>query len=93
MSSVRYQHLISIPMLMLATTVWAQNSVDRLVDFATQAAASLAANQVPGNGTNTDLTLEDAITRALERNLDMTLSAKIVDFIRLNLLKKSIKIT
>jgi len=82
MSSVRYRHLISIPMLVLTTTAWAQSSVDRLVDFATQAAASLAANQVPGNGTNTDLTLEDAITRALERNLDIAverLNPQVVD--------------
>ena len=82
MRSVRYHHLISIPMLVLATTAGAQSTDDRLVDFVTQAAARLAGIQTPGSGTRSDLTLEDAIARALERNLDIAverLNPQVVD--------------
>ena len=82
MRSVRYRHLISIPMLALATTAGAQSSDDGLVDLATQAAARLAVIQTPGSGPRRDLTLEDAIARALERNLDIAverLNPQVVD--------------
>ena len=71
MRCVRYRHLISIPMLALATTAGAQSSDDSIVGLATQAAARLAVSQTPGSGPRSDLTLEDAIARALERNLDI----------------------
>ena len=71
MRSLRYRHLISIPLLALATTAGAQNSDDSLVGLAIRAAARLAVIQTPGSGPRTDLTLEDAIARALERNLDI----------------------
>ena len=82
MRSVRYRHLISIPMLALATTAGAQSSDDGLVDLATQAAARLAVIQTPGSGPRRDLTLADAIARALERNLDIAverLNPQVVD--------------
>ena len=71
MRSLRCRHLISIPLLALATTAGAQSSDDSLVGLATRAAARLAVIQIPGSGPRTDLTLEDAIARALERNLDI----------------------
>ena len=71
MRSLRYRDLISIPLLALATTAGAQSSDDSLVGLATRAAARLAVIQTPGSGPRTDLTLEDAIARALERNLDI----------------------
>ncbi len=82
MRNVRYRCLISIPMLALATTTGAQSSNDGLVDLATQAVARLAVIQTPGSGPQTDLTLEDAIARALERNLDIAvarLNPQVVD--------------
>ena len=82
MRSVRYRHLISIPMLALATTASAQSSDDGLVGLATQAAARLSVIQTPGNGPRSDLTLDDAIARALERNLDIAverLNPQVVD--------------
>jgi len=42
--------------------------IDSLID---QAAARLAIIQTPGSGPRVDLTLDDAIARALERNLDL----------------------
>ncbi len=42
--------------------------IDSLID---QAAARLEVIQTPGSGPRVDLTLEDAIARALERNLDL----------------------
>ena len=71
MRSLRCRHLISIPLLALASTADAQNSADSLVGLALRAAARLAVIQTPGSGPRTDLTLEDAIARALERNLDI----------------------
>ena len=82
MRNVRYRHLISIPMLALATTAGAQSSDDSLVGLATQAAARLAVIQTPSSGPRRDLTLEDAIARALERNLDIAverLNPQVVD--------------
>ena len=82
MRSVRYRHLVSIPLLALATTAGAQSSDESLVGLATQAAARLAVIQTPGSGPRSDLTLEDAIARALERNLDIAverLNPQVVD--------------
>ena len=82
MRSVRYRHLISIPMFVLGTTAGAQGTDDGLVDLATRAAARLAVIQTPGSGPRSDLTLEDAIARALERNLDIAverLNPQVVD--------------
>ena len=82
MRSVRYRHLISIPLLALATTAGAQSLDEGLVGLATQAAARLAVIQTPGSGPRSDLTLEDAIARALERNLDIAverLNPQVVD--------------
>ena len=82
MRSVRFRHLFSIPMLVLATAAGAQSTDDRVVDLATQAAARLALTQTAGSGARTDLTLEDAIARALERNLDIAverLNPQVVD--------------
>ena len=71
MQSVRFHPLVVIPMLALATTAGAQSQDDSIVDLATQAAARLAVLQTPGTGPRADLTLPDAIARALERNLDI----------------------
>ena len=71
MRSLRYRHLISIPLLALATTAGAQSSDDSLVGLATRAAARLAVIQLPGRGPRTELTLEDALARALERRRDI----------------------
>ena len=82
MRTVRHRHLISIPLLVLATAAGAQSADDRVVDLATQAAARLAALQTPRSGARTDLTLEDAIARALERNLDIAverLNPQVID--------------
>ena len=58
MLSVRYRHLVSIPLLMLATTAGAQSSDDALVELALRAAARLSVIQTPGSGPQTDLTLD-----------------------------------
>ena len=85
MRSVRYRHLVSIPLLMLATAAGAQNSDDALVDLALRAAARLSVIQTPGSGPQTDLTLDDAIARALERNLDIAVERLNPQVIDLNL--------
>ena len=85
MRSVRYRHLVSIPLLMLAATAAAQSSDDALVDLALRAAARLAVIQAPGTGPQIDLTLDDAIARALERNLDIAVERLNPQVIDLNL--------
>ena len=85
MRSVRYRCLISVPMLALATTTSAQSSDDDLVDLAARAASRLAVMQTPGSGPQTELTLEDAIARALERNLDIAVERLNPQVIDLNL--------
>ena len=82
MRNVRYHRLVSIPMIMLATTASAQSKGENIVDLATQVAARLAAIQSPSRGPGSDLTLEDAIARALERNLDIAverLNPQVID--------------
>ena len=82
MRRIRYRHLASVPMFVLATTAGAQSTDDGLVALATQAAARLAVIQAPSRGPGTDLTLDDAIARALERNLDIAverLNPQVVD--------------
>ena len=71
MRSVRYRRLVSIPLLTVATTVGAQTSDEGRVNLAMRVPARLAAIQTPSSESKTDLTLEDAIARALERNLDI----------------------
>lgn len=85
MRSVRFRHLISVSMLALATTAGAQSSDDSIVGLATRAAASLAVIQTPGSGPQADLTLDDAIARALERNLDIAVERLNPQVIDLNL--------
>ena len=71
MPNIRH-HLISIPILVLAAvTAGAQTEDSGSVDLLSLAAARLAAAQIPGSGPDVDLTLEEAIARALERNLDI----------------------
>ena len=82
MRSARHHCLISIPMLVLATAAGAQSTDDRVFELATLAAGRLAVIQTPGGGARSDLTLEDAIGRALERNLDIAverLNPQVVD--------------
>ena len=55
------------------TGATAQTTSDQILERATRAAASLAIVQTPGNGPQSDLTLEEAIARALERNLDIAI--------------------
>ena len=71
MRSVRYRHLVSIPLLTLATTAGAQSSGDGLVDLSLGAGARLAVMQTPTIGVRTDVTLADAIARALQQIRDM----------------------
>ena len=85
MRSVRYRHLVSIPLLMLATAADAQSSDEALVDLALRAAARLSVIQTPGSGPQTDLTLDAAIARALERNLDIAVERLNPQVIDLNL--------
>ena len=82
MRSIRYRYLIGITMLALAITADAQSLDEGLAGLARQAAARLAVIQTPGSGPRRDLTLEDAIARALERNLDIAverLNPQVVD--------------
>jgi outer membrane protein TolC len=58
-------------LVLAATTASAQTTDDGITDLISQAAARLTAVQDPGTGPRTDLTLDDAIARALERNLDL----------------------
>ena len=56
----------------LATPAGAQPTPDRRVDnLIAQARSRLAAVQTPGAGPRIDLTLDEAVARALERNLDL----------------------
>ena len=56
----------------LAATAGAQPSPDdRFDDLVAQARNRLAAVQTPGAGPRIDLTLDEAVARALERNLDL----------------------
>ena len=64
------------------STASAQNRDADISDFVAQATARLAAMQTPGTGPDVDLTLEDAIARALERNLDIAverLNPQVID--------------
>ena len=54
-----------------ATAARAQTADERIDSLIEQAAARLEVVQTPGSGPRVDLTLEDAIARALERNLDL----------------------
>ncbi|MDA1093962.1 MAG: TolC family protein [Acidobacteria bacterium] len=54
-----------------ASVAQAQTSDLRINTLIDQATARLATVQTPGSGPSVDLTLDDAIARALERNLDL----------------------
>jgi outer membrane protein len=54
-----------------ASAARAQTADERIDSLIEQAAARLEIVQTPGSGPRVDLTLEDAIARALERNLDL----------------------
>ena len=72
MRSAHHRHAIGATALLLAaTTAGAQTPESIIADLVAQASARLAAVQTPGAGPRVDLTLEDAIARALERNLDL----------------------
>ena len=59
-------------LLKLPAAAGAQPSpADRVDDLLAQARARLAAVQSPGAGPRVDLTLDEAVARALERNLDL----------------------
>ena len=59
-------------LLKLPAVAGAQPSpADRIDDLLAQARARLAAVQSPGAGPRVDLTLDEAVARALERNLDL----------------------
>jgi outer membrane protein len=63
--------LLVAAFVMTATGARAQTSDLRINSLIEQAAARLEIVQTPGSGPAVDLTLEDAIARALERNLDL----------------------
>jgi len=68
--------------VLAATTAAAQDLDGSIVDLIAQAEARLSAIQTPGTGPTNDLTLEDAIARALERNLDIAverLNPQVID--------------
>ena len=72
MRSAHHRHAIGATALLLAaTTAGAQTPENIIADLVAQASARLTAVQTPGAGPRVDLTLEDAIARALERNLDL----------------------
>lgn len=54
-----------------AAAVAQPSPADRVDDLLAQARARLAAVQSPGAGPRVDLTLDEAVARALERNLDL----------------------
>ena len=61
-----------VVLLKLPAAAGAQPSpADRVDDLLAQARERLAAVQSPGAGTRIDLTLDEAVARALERNLDL----------------------
>ncbi|HJN45794.1 MAG: hypothetical protein CL477_06050 [Acidobacteria bacterium] len=83
MRILRHRFLIGLPAFVLAAaTAGAQTTDSGITDLLAQATARLNAIQTPGTGPNADLTLEDAIARALERNLDIAverLNPQVID--------------
>ena len=73
MRFLRNGSVLSLTTLVLvATPATAQPQPDPAIEsLVAQATARLAAVQVPGAGPQVDLTLDDAVARALERNLDL----------------------
>jgi len=63
--------LLTISLAVVAATTSAQPSEDRVASLLAQAQARVAAAQIPGAGPRVELTLDNAIARALERNLDL----------------------
>ncbi len=73
MRFLRNGSVLSLTTLVLvATPATAQPQPDPAIEnLVAQATARLAAVQVPGAGPQVNLTLDDAVARALERNLDL----------------------
>ena len=72
MWSVPSRAVAATALVALAAAAAAQPSPDgRVGDLIAQARSRLAAVQTPGAGPRIDLTLDEAVARALERNLDL----------------------
>lgn len=65
-------YLLSLSTILLApVAVHAQAQDQAITDLVAMATARLSATQTPGAGPTVELTLDEAIARALERNLDL----------------------
>ena len=72
MWSEQFRRTVAIVILLLTnSTAGAQTREDDITDLLAQASARLAAVRASGTGTQIELTLEEAIARSLERNLDL----------------------
>ncbi|MEE2790731.1 MAG: TolC family protein [Acidobacteriota bacterium] len=72
MWSEQFRRTVAIVILLLtSSTAGAQTREDDITDLLAQASARLAAVQGSGTGPQIELTLEEAIARSLERNLDL----------------------
>ena len=72
MWSEQFRRTVAIVILLLtSSTAGAQTREDDITDLLAQASARLAAVRASGTGTQIELTLEEAIARSLERNLDL----------------------
>ena len=72
MWSEQFCRTVAIVILLLTnSTAGAQTREDDITDLLAQASARLAAVRASGTGTQIELTLEEAIARSLERNLDL----------------------
>ena len=72
MWSVSSRAVVAAALALTATTAGAQPSpAGHVDDLIAQARSRLAAVQTPGAGPRIDLTLDEAVARALERNLDL----------------------
>jgi len=79
--------MASVPMLFVAGTALAHRPDDGRQPFAARTASTLAAGQAPSRSPQTNLTLADAIARALERTLDIAgepLNPQAVEIARIN---------
>ena len=72
MWSEQFRRTVAIVILLLTnSTAGAQTREDDITNLLAQASARLAAVRASGTGTQIELTLEEAIARSLERNLDL----------------------
>ena len=85
MRSVHAGCLLSVAVLAGASTATAQAQEPDIGDLVAQATARLSTLQAPGTGPSIDLTLDDAIARALERNLDLAVQRLTPQVFDLNL--------